>query len=79
MRFGGLRKGVSRLPIIRRDFDLVVSFARYRYQLEAFVDQVRGRTPHAWMTEEDSVQQMKAVEMVYEKVGFYLFSSVVCG
>ena len=40
----------------------------YRYQLEAFVDKVRGRTPHAWVSEEDSVNQMKAVEMVYEKV-----------
>ena len=51
-------------------FDLTTIYIndRYRYQLEAFVDKVRGRTPHAWMSEEDSVNQMKAVEMVYEKV-----------
>ncbi|KIJ47889.1 hypothetical protein M422DRAFT_28689 [Sphaerobolus stellatus SS14] len=41
----------------------------YRYQLEAFVDLVRGRTPHTVMTEEDSINQMKAVEMVYSKLG----------
>jgi len=41
----------------------------YRYQLEAFVDKVQGKIPEAWMSEEDSVNQMKAVEMIYNKLG----------
>ncbi|KAF8586323.1 NAD(P)-binding protein [Ramaria rubella] len=41
----------------------------YRYQLEAFVDKVRGRAPHTWMSGTDSVNQMRALEMVYEKIG----------
>jgi len=44
----------------------------YRYQLEAFVEQVRGRTPHAWMSGADSVDQLKVVEMVYNKLGLPL-------
>ncbi|KAF8500528.1 NAD(P)-binding protein [Gautieria morchelliformis] len=44
----------------------------YRYQLEAFVDKVRGRTPHEWISAEDSINQMKAVELVYEKLGLPL-------
>ncbi|KAJ7696447.1 hypothetical protein B0H17DRAFT_1130861 [Mycena rosella] len=41
----------------------------YRYQLEAFVNKVRGRTPHAWVTKEDSIANMEAIEMVYAKTG----------
>ncbi|KIM21612.1 hypothetical protein M408DRAFT_333358 [Serendipita vermifera MAFF 305830] len=41
----------------------------YRYQLEAFVNQVRGRTPQLWITGEDSVAQMKVLEAIYEKSG----------
>lgn len=40
----------------------------YRYQLEAFVDRVRGREPRTWISAEDSVAQMEAVERIYEKV-----------
>ncbi|EJU02289.1 hypothetical protein DACRYDRAFT_99950 [Dacryopinax primogenitus] len=39
----------------------------YRYQLEAFVDKVTGKDPQTWVTGEDTVGNMKAVEMVYEK------------
>jgi hypothetical protein len=41
----------------------------YRYQLEAFVDRLRGREPQHWFTEEDSVQNMHWIEQVYAKVG----------
>ena len=41
---------------------------RYRYQLEAFVDKVKGRTPQTWVTAEDSIANIEAIEKVYEKV-----------
>ncbi|KAG8836217.1 hypothetical protein FRC17_008953 [Serendipita sp. 399] len=41
----------------------------YRYQLEAFVDKVRGREPQFWISGEDSVAQTKALEAVYVKSG----------
>lgn len=40
----------------------------YRYQLEAFVDKVRGRTPQSWTAAEEPVNQLKAVEQIYLKV-----------
>ncbi|KAJ7209258.1 NAD(P)-binding protein [Mycena pura] len=42
----------------------------YRYQLEAFVDQVQGRAPQTWVDAEDTVANMKWVEAIYEKDGF---------
>jgi len=44
-------------------------WSTYRYQLEAFVDKVRGREPHFWYTPEDSIKQMELVEQVYAKAG----------
>lgn len=44
-------------------------WSTYRYQLEAFVDRVRGRAPDYWMEPEDSIAQMEAVEKIYEKSG----------
>ncbi|TCD67078.1 hypothetical protein EIP91_000591 [Steccherinum ochraceum] len=41
----------------------------YRYQLEAFVDQIRGRKPQHWVSAQDSIDNMKAIEMIYEKAG----------
>ncbi|KAJ6581833.1 hypothetical protein B0H19DRAFT_518190 [Mycena capillaripes] len=41
----------------------------YRYQLEAFVNKVKGRTPHAWITKEDSIKNMEVIESVYAKTG----------
>ncbi|KAK7056257.1 hypothetical protein VNI00_002810 [Paramarasmius palmivorus] len=41
----------------------------YRYQLEAFVDRVRGREPQTWVTKEDSVANMEWIEKIYEKSG----------
>lgn len=36
--------------------------------LEAFVDKARGRTPQHWVNEEDTIGNMKAIEMFYENV-----------
>lgn len=43
-------------------------WSTYRYQLEAFVDQVQGRVPDSWMTSEDSVANMVWIEKIYEAV-----------
>lgn len=40
----------------------------YRYQLEAFVDKVRGRTPQTWVSAEDSIQNLFWMEKVYDEV-----------
>jgi predicted dehydrogenase len=50
----------------------------YRYQLEAFVDKVKGRTPRTWIGKEDSVENLEWIERIYEKVclNFVLRSSV---
>jgi predicted dehydrogenase len=39
----------------------------YRYQLEAFVDRIKGRETKYWVEGEDSVKQMEMVDMAYEK------------
>ncbi|THU80558.1 NAD(P)-binding protein [Dendrothele bispora CBS 962.96] len=41
----------------------------YRYQLEAFVDKIKGRTPQTWVSKEDSVANMEWIERVYAKSG----------
>ncbi|KAF9258278.1 NAD(P)-binding protein, partial [Marasmius fiardii PR-910] len=41
----------------------------YRYQLEAFMDRLKGRSPQAWVDKEDSVANMEWIEKVYEKNG----------
>ena len=43
-------------------------WSTYRYQLEAFVDKVRGRVPQTWVSGEDSIQNMFWIEKIYEKV-----------
>ena len=50
-------------------------WSTYRYQLEAFVDQVQGRTPNSWMTSEDSVANMEWIEKIYEAVCISRFSA----
>ncbi|KAI0930005.1 hypothetical protein AcV5_006817 [Taiwanofungus camphoratus] len=47
-------------------------WSAYRYQLEAFVDKVRGRTPQAWRTAEDSINSMRVIDAIYEKSGLPL-------
>lgn len=41
----------------------------YRFQLEAFVDKVKGRKPQAWMEPQDSIDNIEWIEAVYEKSG----------
>ena len=51
---------------------------RYRYQLEAFVDKVRGRTPQYWPSREDSVNQMRLIDQIYEKASASRLSQPIC-
>ncbi|KAF7309970.1 hypothetical protein MIND_00369800 [Mycena indigotica] len=44
-------------------------WSTYRYQLEAFVNKVRGRPVHTWVTKEDSIANMEVIESVYAKGG----------
>jgi len=44
-------------------------WSTYRYQLEAFVDQIRGRRPGHWISLEDSIAQMETLDAVYEESG----------
>ncbi|EIN05782.1 NAD binding Rossmann fold oxidoreductase [Punctularia strigosozonata HHB-11173 SS5] len=48
------------------------SWSTYRWQLELFVDRLRGREPAHWVTNKSSVDQMKTIDMVYEKAGLPL-------
>lgn len=41
----------------------------FRYQLEQFVNRVKGRPTAYWVEREDSLNQMKMVDMAYEKSG----------
>ncbi|KIM80136.1 hypothetical protein PILCRDRAFT_9704 [Piloderma croceum F 1598] len=41
----------------------------YRYQMEAFVDRIKGRAPKTWVNKEDSVENLEWVEKIYEKAG----------
>ncbi|KAK0470779.1 NAD(P)-binding protein [Armillaria novae-zelandiae] len=41
----------------------------YRYQLEAFVDRLKGRTPQTWLDKEDAIANMEWIEKIYEKTG----------
>ncbi len=48
-------------------------WASYRHQLEQFVDHIRGRAGSGvWVDGEDSIAQMKMVDMAYEKAGLPL-------
>lgn len=44
-------------------------WSTYRYQLEAFVDKVRDRTPQTWVSSEDSIANMLWIEKIYEEAG----------
>ncbi|KAG2362681.1 NAD(P)-binding protein [Suillus spraguei] len=44
-------------------------WSTYRYQLEAFVDKVRGRTPQTWVSSEDSISNMEWIDKIYEESG----------
>jgi hypothetical protein len=47
----------------------------YRYQLGAFVDRLKGRTPQTWVDMQDSVANMEWIEKIYAKVRPYHLSS----
>ncbi|KUM65539.1 hypothetical protein ACN42_g1534 [Penicillium freii] len=44
----------------------------YRYQLEEFVNRVKGRPTQYWVEGQDSWDQMKMIDMAYEKSGLGL-------
>ncbi|KAJ5802193.1 oxidoreductase [Penicillium pulvis] len=44
----------------------------YRYQLEEFVNRVKGRKTRYWVSGDDSLNQMKMIDMAYEKSGLGL-------
>ncbi|KAJ5826821.1 hypothetical protein N7447_003584 [Penicillium robsamsonii] len=44
----------------------------FRYQLEQFVNRVKGRPTQYWVDRQDSLNQMKMVDMAYEKSGLGL-------
>lgn len=48
--------------------ELTSGLNRYRHQLEAFVDKVRGREPKVWVSAEDSIETIHWVEEIYAKV-----------
>ena len=42
--------------------------------LEAFVDKLKGLTPHAWVDAKMSIDNMHWVDRIYEKVFVKLFT-----
>ncbi|KAF8075283.1 NAD binding Rossmann fold oxidoreductase [Lyophyllum atratum] len=47
-------------------------WSTYRYQLEAFVDKLRGKEPAHWITGQESISQMQSIDEVYRKSGLPL-------
>ncbi|KAF9463338.1 NAD(P)-binding protein [Collybia nuda] len=45
-------------------------WSTYRYQMEAFVDKVQGRTPQTWLKPQETIDNMKCIEAIYTKDGF---------
>jgi len=41
----------------------------YRYQLEEFVNKLKGRPTRTWVTKEDSIANMECIESIYAKTG----------
>ena len=50
------------------------ALCRYRYQLEAFVDKLRGRDPEHWFDAQDSITNMEWIEAIYKEVGYTIMS-----
>lgn len=44
-------------------------WSTWRYQLEAFVDAVKEKTPAYWVSADDSVWQMESVDAMYQAAG----------
>ncbi|KAM6497459.1 putative NAD binding Rossmann fold oxidoreductase [Amanita muscaria] len=51
-------------------------WATYRYQLEAVVDMLRGREAPWCISGQDSIEEMKTIDMVYKQSGFPARSTV---
>lgn len=49
-----------------------VYWMSYRHQLEQFVNRVKGRKTQHWVSGDDSIAQMKMLDMAYEKSGLGL-------
>lgn len=45
------------------------TWSTYRWQLEAFVDAVRGDTPAYWVSGDESVWQMESLDAMYQAAG----------
>lgn len=48
------------------------NWSTYRYQLEAFVDKIKGKQPATWVTNQESVAQMETIDGIYQKAGLPL-------
>ncbi|KAH9000095.1 NAD-P-binding protein [Lactarius akahatsu] len=46
-----------------------LGWTTYRYQLEAFIDKLRGRTPEHWYDAQDSITNLEWIEAVYKETG----------
>lgn len=44
-------------------------WSTYRYQLEAFVSKLQGKEPACWVTGEESINQMKTIDQIYQAAG----------
>lgn len=44
-------------------------WSTYRWQLEAFVDAVKGKTPAFWVANQDSIWQMESIDSMYQAAG----------
>ncbi|KAI4206917.1 MAG: hypothetical protein LQ346_000859 [Caloplaca aetnensis] len=49
-----------------------VYWMSYRHQLEQFVNRIKGRKTQHWVSAEDSIAQMKMIDMAYQKSGLGL-------
>ncbi|KZT63186.1 NAD binding oxidoreductase [Daedalea quercina L-15889] len=47
-------------------------WSTYRWQLEVFVDKLRGREPAHWVTNQSSIDQIRSIDMVYQAAGLPL-------
>lgn len=50
-------------------------WSTYRWQLEAFVDAVQGKTPAFWVANQDSIWQMESIDAMYQAAGLPVRSS----
>ena len=44
-------------------------WSTYRYQLEAFVSKLQGGEPAYWVTNEESINQMRTIDQIYSAAG----------